>query len=264
MTNTLDQFFLSDKKVLQKLIEVAAIKDNDTVLEIGAGKGMVTRELAKKAKKVLAVEIDEQFKPDLEKLPKNVEVIFEDFFVFWENKERLRFNKVVSNLPSSLVEPVMHKFTSVNFEMMVLLVPLIFVAKLTKHPFFGAYYEFELIEKVGKESFSPQPKTNWAIIKITKRPPPASTQNWSDYLVRFVYEHEQAKLKNSLMEAVIRIYKLKGKALTKNQARKIIEELILSPELLANQPDTPEAYVAVRKVADIFSQPKTLLRVKPA
>lgn len=250
MTNTLDQFLLSDEKVLQKLMETAEVNEKDSVLEIGAGKGVITRELAKRAKNVLAIEIDENFKADLENLPSNVKVFFEDFFILWENRKILRFNKVVSNLPSSLVEPVMHKFTRVNFEVMVFLIPLVFMAKLTNHPFFGAYYEFELIEKVSKESFSPKPKTNWAILKVSKRSNPELAGNWPDYLVRFVYEHEQAKLKNSLTEAIIRIYQHKGKILTKNQSRAMIKEMAFSPALLEKQPDSPEAYEIARKTVE--------------
>ena len=54
----LGQNFLVDKKVIKKIIEVADLRPEDIVLEIGPGLGVLTQELVKKAKKVIAVEKD--------------------------------------------------------------------------------------------------------------------------------------------------------------------------------------------------------------
>ena len=67
-----DQFFLTDEKILEKIVGFASIKKTDIVLEVGAGTGNLTEELAKKAKRIITFEIDNRFKPFLEKLPKNV------------------------------------------------------------------------------------------------------------------------------------------------------------------------------------------------
>ncbi len=71
-----DQFFLIDPKVIQKIVEFADLTEKDTVLEIGAGTGNLTREIAKKAGRVITFEIDTRFKTYLEDVPKNVELLF--------------------------------------------------------------------------------------------------------------------------------------------------------------------------------------------
>ena len=54
----LGQHFLTDRNVLEKMIETADLKKNDIIVEVGPGLGIMTKELAKTAKKVHAVEID--------------------------------------------------------------------------------------------------------------------------------------------------------------------------------------------------------------
>ena len=56
----LGQHFLIDPKVLERIIEAAELSKNDTVVEIGSGLGVVTAELAKRARKVIAIEIDKE------------------------------------------------------------------------------------------------------------------------------------------------------------------------------------------------------------
>ena len=62
----LGQNFLQDPNALEKIAEVAEIHPTDTVLEIGPGLGSLTRYLASKAQKVVAVELDERLFPPLE------------------------------------------------------------------------------------------------------------------------------------------------------------------------------------------------------
>lgn len=217
-----DQFFLIDKEVSKKLVGAADIKKGEIILEIGAGKGFITKEIAKKAGKVIAVEIDRRFKSDLAKLPGNVKVIFGDVFEVLE--KRITFGKIVSNLPSSLAEPLARRFISENFEIMSLLLPLKFFQKL-EEPFFSVYYDSVLIEKVSPESFSPAPGTTWAIVKITKKKEPLKQGDWERFLRKYLYEHPTAKLKNALTEAIVRIYNFQGKTYTRNMARKIVIDL---------------------------------------
>lgn len=65
----LGQYFLVDKSVLAKIIKTADLKKSDIVLEIGPGKGVLTREIAERVKKVIAVELDKDLAQSL-KIPK--------------------------------------------------------------------------------------------------------------------------------------------------------------------------------------------------
>lgn len=218
-----DQFFLSDQKIIKDLITAVDINDRDIVLEIGPGSGNVTKLLMEKARKVIAIEIDQKFKPQLLEIPKLV-VIFGDALDVLE-KRRLKFNKIVSSLPSSIVEPLMFRLTKIDFEVASFLVPLIFVKKIENNLIFNAYFSFEMVEKVPKESFTPQPKTNWALVKIVKKGDVLKSNDYADYLIQYLFEHPKAKLKNALMEAVIKIFKAKENKITKNLSREIISRI---------------------------------------
>ncbi|RJR25155.1 hypothetical protein C4578_01830 [Candidatus Microgenomates bacterium] len=233
----LDQYFLKNKELAKKLVEVARVGKEDIVLEIGAGKGFITEEIAKKAGKVIAVEIDRGFEGVLRKIPGNVELVFGDINNVLE--ERVKFNKVVANPPSSLVEPLVRKFINKDFEVMSFLLPLKFFQKL-KSPFFTVYYDSSLVSEVDKDSFSPAPGTKWAIVKITKKEEPLKSKEWERYIRKYLYEHSSAKLKNALMEAFVRIYQSRGKRCTKNQARRIVLNLGFFSESPPEEKDIPE------------------------
>lgn len=79
LKKSLSQHLLKDKNLLNKLVSLAQIAPVDTVVEIGAGKGDLTRVLARHARLVYAIELDRQFGPFLEAVATefgNVRVIF--------------------------------------------------------------------------------------------------------------------------------------------------------------------------------------------
>ncbi len=218
--NLLDQFLLVDETIIKKLVEAASVSKKDVVLEIGAGTGMITRKLAKKAGSVLAIEIDKSFKNDLKGLPKNVEVIFGDALDLL--KKKLKFNKIVANLPSSMAEPLVWKLIKYDFKVASFLIPLKFAFKLVNDKVFTAYFDFEILEKVSRGSFLPVPKTNWALVRMIKKPEPLKTGEVVRFLKQYVYEHPKAKTNNALAEGLIKFYQAQGKSLTKKQAKNLV------------------------------------------
>lgn len=160
-----DQFFLVDEEVVRKIIKVADIKPNEKILEIGPGLGTITRELAKSAKKVWAIEIDPQFKPLLAVLPRNVKIIYGNALDI-----KIKFDKLVAGLPYSLCEPLMLKLINAHFRAVVLILPKKFAQNLLTHPIFSALYKTKIISEVAKVAFYPRPKTSSVLVKITHRP----------------------------------------------------------------------------------------------
>lgn len=222
-----DQFFLTDVSIAARIAKLADLKRNDVVLEVGAGTGVLTQELAKTAKRIIAFEVDPRFRPILRDLPSNVEVRYENAWEyiqlhgkFWHKKE---YNKVVSNLPYSFVEQFLHNLTFLKFDKVILLVPLRFVRKVTDNGVFGSFFNYKLHFEVDKLKFYPVPRTNSAVVELFHLPDALVTKNLGLFLRQYVYQHEDQKVKNSLMEGVIRfsgeVYK---KALTKNEARKLV------------------------------------------
>lgn len=232
----LGQFFLEDRKVLQRIVDCTLLKKSEIVLEIGAGDGRMTKLLAEKAKKVVAVEIDKRFLARLKKLPKNVKVVIGDALELLSRRPLKKFDKIVANLPSVLVEPLFQKLTRINFKSAVVLVPEKFAYKSKTHPVFSAYYEVRLIDKVPKTAFDPEPRTNWEIVLVTQKPNPLKTGQLDLYLKQYFLEHPKAKVKNSLMEAIIKFLAFQGKRITKNQAREIIAKAKIKPEFSDSLP----------------------------
>jgi len=181
----LGQNFLVDKGVVRKIIEAADLQPDDIVLEIGPGLGVLTRELAKKAKKVIAVEKDKNMVEILAetlKNFKNVEIIHGDIRkktpgVFSSTPGVETGYKVVANLPFYLTAPAIRKFlesVEVRPQQMVLVVQKEVAQRIcAKVPDMNLlavsvqfYAEPEIISYISKKSFWPQPKVDSAIIKI--------------------------------------------------------------------------------------------------
>lgn len=245
-----DQFFLEDLSILKKIVGFADLNRDDVVLEVGAGTGNLTKELAKKAGKVIAVEIDPQFKLDLDKMPGNVKVRIEDAHLtaagggkFRKKKE---YNKIVSNIPYSIGEWFLHNLAFVVYDKCILLVAKKFAKSIKVNPIFSSFYRVEEKLEVPKNKFSPAPKTDSVVIDLIKLPDPIETRNLALYLRQYMYQREEWKAKNALREGLIAYSReVFGKKLTKTLAREIIRNSAISEELLEKQPDNKEIYEAV-------------------
>lgn len=219
--NLLDQFFLTNADLVEQIVSELRIEKNDVVLEIGPGSGILTKELIKKEGRIIAVEIDRKFVSDLKKIHGKLQIIIDDALKILKER-KFKFNKIVGSLPSSIVEPLMHILTQIDFERAVFVVPLKFAYKLIDHLFFSTYFDVKIIKEVSRKFFIPVPKTNWALVKIIKKPDALLTGDEERFLYQYVYEHKLAKKENALREGLIKYYKARKKPLTKNEARKII------------------------------------------
>ena len=177
----LGQNFLIDKSVIKKTVEAAELEPDDVVLEIGPGIGVLTQELARGVKKVIALEKDlkmiEILKETLGNL-KNVEILKGDILKLDPKSYILKPYKIVANLPFYLTALVIRKFLEsrqVAPGKMVLIVQKEVGQRICAKPpkmsilaiSVQFYAKTEVISYVSKKSFWPQPKVNGAIIKIT-------------------------------------------------------------------------------------------------
>jgi len=108
----LGQNFLVNENIVSKIVAAAEIKKTDTVVEVGAGMGAITVELAKQAKKVLAVEKDRDFIPILKEATKdykNIEIIQGDILKM-SSKFQVSGFKLVGNIPYYLTAPLIREF----------------------------------------------------------------------------------------------------------------------------------------------------------
>ncbi len=191
---SLGQNFLKSKVALSKMIEAGEISENDVVVEVGPGKGVLTEQLLLKAKKVIAIEKDhrlielltEKFKTEID--GKKLEVIYEDIlkldldsYLCRNDKGELVY-KIIANIPYYITGQFLRKFLETNNqpERIVVMVQKEIAQRIVAKGKNGgddgkesllsisvkAYGEPKMIMKVDKENFSPAPKVDSAILAI--------------------------------------------------------------------------------------------------
>lgn len=236
----LDQFFLTDKDIINKIIGLAQLKKNDIVLEIGSGTGVLTREIAKKAGRVISFEVDSRFKSVLKDLPKNVDLYFGNAL---KTFHKYKFNKVVSNIPYSLCEPFLHKLIYSECKKGVLVVPQKFYYTVVANPVFNSFFDFYKGMVISKKLFYPVPRTDSVIISIQKKKDPLTEKNLTLFLRQYLYYHENQISRNALREGIIKFEKIiLGKNITKNQARDIVYKSGIEKGLLEKPPNNFDIY----------------------
>jgi len=225
------QHFLKNKEILKKEIEVAKLKKTDKVLEIGAGDGRLTKLISKKAGFVTAFETDERFRETLESLKlKNAEAVFENALKHpWKE-----YDKIVSNIPYSLSEPVIMKSIKDGIKELTLIIgekfAILLKEKTSKVGLIALLYsEIKFVQKIDKREFEPIPRVNSFLIHLKRKKPTEL-----ELVLQAILEKE-SKTKN----AIIKTFQNYGK--TKNQARKIIEEMGLNVESLNKKTKTLSA-----------------------
>jgi 16S rRNA (adenine1518-N6/adenine1519-N6)-dimethyltransferase len=111
MKKPFGQHFLFDQNILRKIIDCGNITSGDTVVEIGPGLGPLTKLLAERARKVIAIEFDKKLigrlKENLSE-KKNVEIVNADALKFPYENIKGKF-KVVSNIPYNITTPIIFK-----------------------------------------------------------------------------------------------------------------------------------------------------------
>ena len=202
------QNFLIDNEVARREVAYAELCNQDVVLEVGPGKGILTRLLAKKAKQVIAIEIDTQLIMQLqETLPPNVLLIAGDA-VDVDFQDLPVFNKIVSNLPFQISSPITFKFLSVPFSKAILIFQKDFANRLIASPgtkdysrlTVGVSYKAScrIVEEVPRSCFDPIPQIDASIVELIPHPQPRfSVANESFFfeLTKHLFTHRRKKIR---------------------------------------------------------------------
>ncbi|MBI1663454.1 MAG: ribose ABC transporter permease [Nitrosopumilus sp.] len=171
----LGQHFLNSKSIAESIVSEAKITKNDIVFEIGTGLGVLTPLLCKNAKKVISVDADEN-------LIKKAKTEFSDIdnLVLKSGngfKKKDTFTIFVSNLPYSKSKDAIEWLAQRSFSHGVIMVQKEFAEKLVAKSknrraisiIATHSLDIDKISKVGKNNFSPPPKVDSVILKITKK-----------------------------------------------------------------------------------------------
>jgi len=196
-----------DEELLQRIVSAADLKKTDTILEIGSGTGNLTKLLVNKVKHVYVIEKDEKLLEELKKELKGENISFQN-----EDATQAKFpefNKCVSNLPYTICEPLLWRFTRYK-ALCVFVVPHKFTEKLLgERPsrlklLVDTFYNIEYLETIHPSAFSPQPKVQSALIKLT------SKEN-NSFLREFLSQYDK-KTKNALETILTKQGKTKSEA----------------------------------------------------
>ena len=221
----LGQNFLINSEVIADIIEFAQISPDDTIVEIGAGVGFVTEQLVKYAKKVIAVELDEEAIKELKKLnAPNLQIIHNDILKTDLSKLCGEKFKIVANIPYYITSPIiahllgeiddLNNVNRAKISEIILMVQQEVALRMTATPkSSGKQYglltilsqfwaDTQILRTVGRKSFYPAPKVDSAIVKLVVREKPLL--QLSDYghfrkVIKSAFSQRRKTLKNCLL-----------------------------------------------------------------
>ena len=214
LNKNLGQNYLIDKNKRNQIIGFGDVDKNDVVLEIGTGIGTLTIELAKKAKKVIAIEQDENICKILTKRLKdekidNVELINDDAL----KVDFPKFNKIISNLPYQISSPITFKFLNYDFDLAILMYQKEFADRMNgevgskNYSRLSAMLYFkcdvETLTNVSAESFIPKPKIDSTVVRLTPKENKISDDDFRIYsnFTKALFQHRNKKIKNALIDS---------------------------------------------------------------
>ena len=221
----LGQNFLINPDVIGDIIDFANITKEDTVLEIGPGVGFVTEQLVKHAKKVIAVELDEEAIKELEKLDcDNLEIIHNDILKTDISALSEDSVKVVANIPYYITSPIIahllgeiddlnnknrNKIKDIILMVQEEVARRIVATEKSQSKQYGLltilsqfWADCEIIRLVGRKSFYPAPKVNSALVSLKVRKEPLlKLDDYSFFrrVIKAAFSQRRKTLKNCLV-----------------------------------------------------------------
>ena len=221
----LGQNFLIDGQTISDIIDFADISPEDTVIEIGPGVGFVTEQLVKHAKKVIAIELDEEAIKELQKLDAdNLEIIHKDILKTDLSELCEGKVKIVANIPYYITSPIIahllgevddlnnknrNKITDILLMVQEEVARRMVANENSPSKQYGLltilsqfWADVEIVKLVGRKSFYPAPKVNSALVKLNVREKPLL--ELSDYshfrkTVKAAFSQRRKNIKNCLI-----------------------------------------------------------------
>lgn len=219
----LGQHFLMNQSLIKEEVKLAKISSKDNILEIGAGSGNLTKELIKTNAKIYSFEIDERYSSELEKLKnKNLTIIYDNAL----NYSWRKYNKIVSNIPYEISEPLINKAIKEEINFLVLIIGENFKEILEKNNskigfISNLFYNIYFIKKINKKEFMPIPRVDSWLIKLEKKEEITKLDRILQQIILY-----EGKIKNAL------IYSLVKEGYTKKQTKEILKKMKLNRNIL--------------------------------
>lgn len=208
------QNFLTDDNIIKNIVSQTEIEENSLVIEIGPGSGVLTKELSKYAKEVLAYEIDERLEETLDinlKNCKNVNVIYDDFMhrdILSDIKEYEYSNiYVVANIPYYITTAILTKLidSKIPFKKITIMIQKEVADRFTAKPksrdygsitvFLNYYFDIYKLFDVKRECFVPKPNVDSTVISLIRKDNMIKVDN-EELFIKFIHDAFQFKRKN--------------------------------------------------------------------
>ena len=224
---TLGQHFLKDNKALRKIVHIIDPQPEEILIEIGPGKGALTRLLTQRAGKVIAIEKDARLATLLkESAPTNLQVLEDDIL-------KISFQKVlppttpfklVGNLPYSISSMILFRvmeeqsfFSECHFLLQKEVAERVCASAGSKayaplSIYFYIFFSPSLHFSLSPAAFYPPPKVNSAFMSLKKRQDPLFSLSNSQEFLRFLktsFRHRRKTLYNNLLLANISASEIK-------------------------------------------------------
>lgn len=245
---SLGQNFLIDDNIKRKIVESASIDEGSLIIEVGPGSGAITKYLVTFGVPVIAFEIDERLKSELESInASNLEVIFKDFLKvnLKEVLSKYKYKKIhlIANLPYYITTPIITKVMEEElvYEMIIMVQKEVgdrFKASPNTKEynslsvFLQYYFDISKVTLVSRNSFVPKPNVDSIVLKFVKKDKLLEVNDIELFFkfVRDSFTQKRKNLRNNLknydLEKIEKALKVLNKDLTYRAEQLSIEDFI--------------------------------------
>ena len=213
---SLGQNFLIDKNIISKIVTEVSVCNDDLIIEIGPGRGALTKELKRKQAHLICYEIDQDLAAILNKLEdEKIKIIWQDFLKsrIDEDIEDIKYNKlyIVGNLPYYITTPIIEHImdSNIDFEKLIIMVQREvaerFMANIHTKEYgyitvvLNYYFEVSKVTDVSRYCFNPVPKVESTVLRLVPRKEKEELDfNKFKEFLKVCFSQKRKTLKNNL------------------------------------------------------------------
>ena len=213
---SLGQNFLIDKNIISKIVTEVSVCSDDLIIEIGPGRGALTKELKMKQAHLICYEIDRDLAGILSKLEdEKTKIIWQDFLKsrIDEDIKDIKYNKlyIVGNLPYYITTPIIEHImdSGLNFEKLIIMVQREvaerFMANIHTKEYgyitvvLNYYFDVSKVTDVSRYCFNPVPKVESTVLRLVPRKEKEELDfNKFKEFLKVCFSQKRKTLKNNL------------------------------------------------------------------
>ena len=213
------QNFIKDQNVIHNIVDKTKIENCSLVIEVGPGSGVLTKELAKVAKRVISYEIDTRLEETLDENLKdfnNIQIIYDDFLNRDIKKDinDYKYENIyfVANIPYYITTPIIIKLieSKIDFKGITIMIQKEVAYRFSANPktkdygsitvFLNYYFDIHKLMFVSRNAFVPKPNVDSEVISLVKKEKRRVANNEELFfqLVRDAFKFKRKNIRNNL------------------------------------------------------------------